>query len=70
MKEMDKDLTEGGSGFNNEAGQCDFTIEDLASLKELLLQLENVVDKIEIPNSKDVTYPGSYMFELLDCAKV
>lgn len=49
----------------------DFTLDDLTLLKEMLLELEKVIDSIEIYNIADgVTFPGSYMFELLQKAKV
>lgn len=49
----------------------DFTIDDLAILKEDLLNLEKSIDAIKVTNAQEgVTFPGSYMFDLLDSANV
>lgn len=51
----------------------DFTIDDLAVLKEDLLSLEKAVDAIGLKNTKDqegATFEGSYIFELLEQANV
>lgn len=45
----------------------DFTIEDLAMLKEMLLSLENAVDEIVVQNKVEgTTFPAAYMFEILE----
>lgn len=49
----------------------DFTIDDLAILKEDLLNLEKAVDAIKVANVQGgVTFEGSYIFSLLDQANV
>lgn len=49
----------------------DFTIDDLAMLKEDLLNLEKSIDAIKVINAQEgITFSGSYMFELLDSANV
>lgn len=49
----------------------DFTIDDLAILKEDLLNLEKAVDAIKVTNAQGgVTFEGSYIFTLLDEANV
>lgn len=49
----------------------DFSIDDLATLKEDLLSLEKAVDGIKVISVQDgATFPGSYMFELLEKANV
>lgn len=54
---------------NNEAS--DFTVDDLALLKEVLLNLEKAVDEIKLPNLGDgETYTGGYIFSLLEQANV
>ncbi len=49
----------------------DFTIDDLAILKEDLLNLEKAVDAILIKDVQEgVTFSGSYVFDLLEQANV
>lgn len=49
----------------------DFTIDDLALLKEMLLKLETAIDEIELTNKQaGTTFGGSYIFELLGKAEV
>lgn len=49
----------------------DFTVDDLALLKEMLLDLEKAVDDIEVINKLEgITHPASFMFELLEKANV
>lgn len=49
----------------------DFTIDDLAILKEDLLNLEKAVDAIKITSAQDgATFDGSYIFDLLEQANV
>ncbi|XP_037938569.1 regulator of telomere elongation helicase 1 homolog [Teleopsis dalmanni] len=55
-----------GDGQDMEDETKDFTIEDLALLKEMLLGLEQAVDDITVDNRVDgQTYPASYIFEVL-----
>lgn len=49
----------------------DFTLSDLATLKTLLCELEDQIEGIQFPKEKnEVTFPGSYMFELLRKAEL
>lgn len=49
----------------------DFTLDDLAILKEILLALEIAIDNVEVPKpTEGVTFPGDYVFELLQKANV
>lgn len=49
----------------------DFTIDDLALLKEDLLNLEKAVDAIKVVNVQGgQTFDGSYIFDLLEQAHV
>lgn len=47
----------------------DFTCDDLCILKEMMLALEKAVDEITI-GSDGTTYPGGFIFELLDKAEI
>ncbi|CAD7091451.1 unnamed protein product [Hermetia illucens] len=49
----------------------DFTVEDLALFKEMLLDLEKAVDEIEVtPITGGTTFPGGFIFELLAKANI
>lgn len=50
----------------------DFTADDLALLKEMLLSLEKVIDEIKLPNMtiEGETFTGGYIFSLLEKANV
>lgn len=50
----------------------DFTADDLALLKEMLLGLEKVIDEVMLPNLTigGETFPGGYIFSLLEKAHV
>lgn len=49
--------------------QKDFTPEDLCIIKTILLGFEKAIDEIPISmNDEGVTFPGSYVFELLEKA--
>ncbi|XP_001653621.2 regulator of telomere elongation helicase 1 homolog [Aedes aegypti] len=49
----------------------DFTIDDLALLKEMLLQLEKTVDSIPVMFSQGGnTFPGTYIFEIFEKANI
>lgn len=50
----------------------DFTADDLALLKEMLLSLEKAVDEINLPNLSigGETFTGGYIFSLLEKANV
>lgn len=65
MKKLDGHLE-----VDSEDTSRDFTMDDIAALKELLLKLENVVDGIEVMFSEGSTFPGNYIFEILQKANV
>ncbi|XP_061390735.1 regulator of telomere elongation helicase 1 homolog [Musca vetustissima] len=49
----------------------DFTLDDLALLKEMLLELEKAIDDVVVENSQDgATFPASYIFDLLGRANI
>lgn len=49
----------------------DFTIDDLALLKEMLLEFEKAIDDIVVENKQEgATFPASYIFDLLGKANV
>ncbi|XP_078049621.1 regulator of telomere elongation helicase 1 isoform X2 [Augochlora pura] len=51
--------------------QKDFTADDLCILKAMFLELEKAIDDIKIVNCDEGdTYPGSYIFELLEKAQI
>ncbi len=69
MKCLDKDdeflLVE------DETIEKDFSIEDLAKMKEIMLKLEEQIDSIEgVFSSKGKTFPGGKLFELLEQAEI
>ncbi|KAL4236900.1 Regulator of telomere elongation helicase 1 [Mactra antiquata] len=49
----------------------DFELSDLLKLKAILIDLEEAIDKIDVPkNDKGINKPGMFMFELLSQANV
>lgn len=49
----------------------DFTVDDLALLKELFLAFEKTVDEVKLPNAlAGETFTGGYIFSLLEKANV
>lgn len=70
MKHLD-DMEKGGSGYDFSDASKDFSLEDLANLKEMLLVLEQEIDNIVVTNVKEgTTYSGDFIFELLQGAKI
>lgn len=56
---------------DDDESKKDFTIDDLALLKEMLLQLEKTVDDIPVMFSQGGnTFPGTYIFGLFEKANV
>lgn len=52
-------------------GAPDFTQEDVALLKEMMLSLEETIDHIDIQDTLGgQTFPGGYIFEFLAKANV
>lgn len=47
----------------------DFTCDDLCILKEMMLAFEKAIDEISV-GSEGSTYPGGFIFELLDKAEI
>lgn len=70
MQDMAKD-TELQNDFSTENVQKDFTAEDLCILKAMFLELEKAIDFIEVKKRDEGdTYPGGFIFELLEKAEV
>lgn len=56
---------------SNENEQKDFSLEDLALLKEMMLNFEKAVDEIDIQFKKEgSTFEGSYIFQILQKANI
>lgn len=69
MKHLDE-LEKQGGGLEFSDQAKDFSLDDLATLKEMLLRLEEGIDGIEVENKAEgQTYNGHYIFELLEAAK-
>lgn len=69
MKTLEKD--EDLLMYVDDEVEKDFTIEDLAKLKEVMLAFENGVDSIEAVFQKNgKTFPGGKLFELLEAAEI
>lgn len=69
MKHLD-DLEKAGGGIDFSDAAKDFSLDDLATLKEMLLRLEQEIDSIEVKNrAEGQTYSGDFIFELLGAAK-
>ncbi|XP_054836585.1 regulator of telomere elongation helicase 1 [Eublepharis macularius] len=61
------------SEFNAEYASAglNMTLEDIAKIKRILLQLENAIDAVELPPSgKGVTKDGGYIFDLFAEAQI
>lgn len=56
--------------FDNDQEGATFTIEDLVTLKELLLRLEITIDNLMVNLSGGTTHPGGYIFELLSAGGI
>lgn len=57
--------------LQDENVEKDFTIEDLAKLKEIMLNFEEQIDKIDsVFSNKGRTFPGGKLFELLTAANI
>lgn len=69
MKSMEKD--DEMLMVQDEATEKDFSVEDLAKLKEIMLCLEDEIDKIDsVFSNKGKTFPGGKLFELLESATI
>lgn len=70
MQDMTKDDLQNDFLSDNNV-QKDFTAEDLCILKAMFLELEKAIDSIELKNrTEGDTFPGGYIFELLEKAEV
>lgn len=71
INECDGSLVQNPNANENEETP-DFTADDLALLKEMLLSLEKAVDEINLPNLSigGETFTGGYIFSLLEKANV
>lgn len=73
MKKM-QEMSEGSNIAANDVSEVmpeDFNADDLYTLKALFLELEKAIDSIPIKmGDTGTTYPGSYMFELLEKAEI
>lgn len=61
------------AGDSEQSEDKDFTVDDLALLKEILLSLEKAVDEIVVKNplaGSGETFEGGYIFDLLQQANV
>lgn len=70
MINEDGSLVQNPNAVDNETS--DFTADDLACLKEMLLGLEKAIDEITLPNlvMGGETFPGGHIFTLLEKANV
>ncbi|XP_071521047.1 regulator of telomere elongation helicase 1 homolog [Panulirus ornatus] len=73
MKKI-QDVSEGSNIAANDSSQAipeDFSPDDLYTLKALFLELEKAIDAISLPpDGSGSTFPGSFMFELLEKADI
>ncbi|KAG7164976.1 regulator of telomere elongation helicase 1-like [Homarus americanus] len=68
-----QDISEGSDIAANDSQGLpeDFNPDDLYTLKALFLELEKAIDAIQLPaDGSGSTFPGSYMFELLEKADI
>uniref|UniRef100_A0A182PWK2 Regulator of telomere elongation helicase 1 homolog n=1 Tax=Anopheles epiroticus TaxID=199890 RepID=A0A182PWK2_9DIPT len=64
-------MDSGGACTMDNEKQLELTLDDVVLLKEILLNLEKVVDDIPIMFSQGgVTHPGTFVFELLEKANI
>lgn len=72
MKDMAKQEDQTDFTFeNSNPAQKDFSAEDLCILKTMFLELEKAIDSIVLTKRDEgETYPGGYIFDLLEKADV
>lgn len=68
MINEDGSLVQNPNAMENDE-TTDFTADDLALLKEMLLGLEKVIDEIKLTIGGE-TFTGGYIFSLLEKANV
>lgn len=68
MKVVDSSFVDAVDGDNDTK---DFTLDDVAHFKEILLKLENAIDDIKMDNEQEsFSCPASFLFEILEKANV
>lgn len=73
MKTMSEEETNNEIDFNFDSSndvQKDFTPEDLCLLKSIFLAFEKAIDEITLKKNDGETFPGGYIFELMEKAEV
>lgn len=71
MKDMANELTDDAFSDSPNVVAKDFTAEDLFILKAMFLELEKAIDEIQLDKvDEGKTFPGCYIFELLEKAQV
>jgi len=71
MQDMTKESDQQNDFLSENNVQKDFTAEDLCILKAMFLELEKAIDSIELKNRNEGdTFPGGYIFELLEKIEV
>ncbi|XP_020278263.1 regulator of telomere elongation helicase 1 homolog isoform X2 [Pseudomyrmex gracilis] len=66
MQDITKDEDLQNDFLSENTAQKDFTAEDLCILKAMFLELEKAIDSIELNNTEGDTFPGGFIFELLE----
>ncbi|CRL04116.1 CLUMA_CG017228, isoform A [Clunio marinus] len=70
MKQLQKNEDAGLSFMEDDEESHDFTVEDCAKLKEMVLALEQQIDEIPQVTTKGRTFPGGKIFEILINAQI
>ncbi|KAK0079878.1 hypothetical protein PV325_000708 [Microctonus aethiopoides] len=73
MKTMSEEETNNEIDFNFDSSndvQKDFTPEDLCLLKSIFLAFEKAIDDIILKKNDGETFPGGYIFELMEKAEI
>ena len=70
ITEVMKAVSEEPDLFNMNDVPKDFNADDLCNLKQLFLDLEKSFDSIEVNATEGSTFPGDYIFEVLNKAGV
>lgn len=65
-----KFMSEDNLGFSFTDQPRDFSAEELCDLKQMLLDLESQLDKIDLGSKEETTLPGNFIFELFGKANV
>ncbi|XP_032809044.2 regulator of telomere elongation helicase 1 isoform X1 [Petromyzon marinus] len=70
MKVKEEELLGSTDKFNGDGSSTDVSIEDVANIKQLLLNLEREIDLVELPRGGSITKQGSFLFELFERAGI